>query len=89
MPTHRSTYKDHLVSCHIARLDCGRFGVQVAVVSMVGDKTRTQRFIDLREAYATEGEAQERGVAAGIDWVDTNAHIVDRGFYVDRLLKHR
>jgi hypothetical protein len=89
MTTRRSLYKDYLLSCHVAKLECGGFKSQVAIISMVGDKTRSQRFVDLPEVFATDAEAADKATAAGMEWVDTNEHIIDRGFYVDRLLKRR
>jgi hypothetical protein len=87
MNTHRTLYQDHMLSCHVAASEGGAFRVQVAIVSLNGDKTRSQRFIDLPDHFDDKVSAIDRAIAAGMEWVDTNAYIIDRGFYVNRLVK--
>lgn len=70
--TARTFYREHLLSCQAFRLDNGRFQPRVVITSMAGDKTRSQRFLDLDESTATESEAVDRARRAGMDWVDVN-----------------
>jgi hypothetical protein len=34
------------------------------------ERTMSQRFLDLKEEFATEDEAAESGRKAGVEWVD-------------------
>lgn len=70
--TARTFYREYLLSCQPFRLDNGRFQPRVVITSMAGDKTRSQRFLDLDESSATEAEAVDRARRAGMDWVDVN-----------------
>jgi len=66
---HRSFYKEHLLSCYPQPLDNGRFQARVAITSLGGGRTRSQRFLDL-EDFASFEAAIARGFQAGMDWVD-------------------
>ena len=68
----RSIYRDHLLSCQPMRLDTGGYQPRVVITSMAGDKTRSQRFLDLDETFGTEDAAVDRARRAGMDWVDVN-----------------
>ena len=68
----RTFYRDHLLSCQPHRLDNGEFQPRVVITSMAGDKTRSQRFLDLDEAFADEAAAVDRARRAGMDWIDAN-----------------
>jgi hypothetical protein len=50
----------------------GRFVTTVAVTYLGSERTRSQRFLDLKEEFATEAEAVESGHKAGVEWVDTH-----------------
>ena len=67
----RSFYRNHLLSCQPMRHDDGRFQAHVVVTSLGGDKTRSQRFIDL-ELFGSEAQAVERARQAGMDWLDVH-----------------
>ena len=69
--TTRSFYRDNLLSCQPMRLADGRYQARVGITSLGGDKTRSQRFLDL-EILATEAAASERARQAGMDWIDVN-----------------
>ena len=71
----RIFYRDYLLSCQPLRLDSGGFQPRVVVTSMAGDKTRSQRFVDLDESVATEDAAIERARRAGMEWVDVNDRV--------------
>ena len=58
--------------CTPKRTPEGLFTATVAVTYVGGERTRSQRFLDLSEKFATEEEALERGRKAGVDWVDKN-----------------
>jgi hypothetical protein len=89
MTVYRSIYKDHVLSCTTTPLDDGRFGCHVAVIYMKGDKTTSQRFVDVRETFADEAEAKEKALAAGTDWIDAEANVNRAGLYPTHALKRR
>ena len=70
--TQRSFYRDFLLSCQPLRQDGGRYQARVAITSLGGDKTRSQRFVDFDETFASETEAIAFARQSGMDWVDAN-----------------
>jgi hypothetical protein len=71
----RSIYREHILSCRPMKLDDGKFQARVAITSAIGDKTMSQRFLDL-EVFTLEVDAIERARTAGMDFVD--AHMKSR-----------
>lgn len=71
--TTRSFYRDYLLTCQSLRQPDGRFQARVVITSMAGDRTRSQRFLDL-ELFATEAAAFEHARQSGMDWIDANHH---------------
>jgi hypothetical protein len=69
MDPHRHLYKDYLLSCAPLLLDDGLYQARVAITYLGGQRTRSQRFLDL-DTFATECEAVAAAHAAGIEWVD-------------------
>ena len=49
----------------------GRFLARVAVTYVGNERTRSQRFLDLKDEFSTEAEAVECARLAGISWVET------------------
>jgi hypothetical protein len=66
---HRFLHKDFVLSCAPTPIEGGRFQAHVAITYLGGERTRSQRFIDLAE-FDTEAEAVEHARQAGIEWVD-------------------
>lgn len=58
------------------RTDNGRYQACVAVTALAGEKTRSQRFLDLEE-FATE--ADEHALAGGQAWVDAQTRLETAG----------
>ena len=50
----------------------GRYRARVAILALDGERTRSQRFIDL-EVFKTRQEAGERVVTVARAWIDENA----------------
>jgi hypothetical protein len=50
----------------------GRYRARVAILALDGERTRSQRFIDL-EVFPTRAEAGERVVKVARAWIDANA----------------
>ena len=73
MTTFRQAYKDHVLSCSTTLQTDGKFGAHVAVIYLKGDRTTSQRFLDIPEAFADENEARDRAFALGMEWIDTDA----------------
>jgi hypothetical protein len=67
-----SIYRDYHLSCRPMVLEDGTFQARVAIICLSGDKTRSQRFLDL-EIFASEEVAIERARTVGMDWIDANA----------------
>jgi len=68
----RSFYREHMLSCGSMRFDDGRFQARVAITSLGGQKTCTQRFLDL-ECFDSHEAALDRALQAGQEWVDAIA----------------
>ena len=69
--TVRTVYRDYLLSCQPMRQDDGRYQARVVITSLGGDKTRSQRFLDL-QVFDSEAAAIDHARRSGIDWIDIN-----------------
>ena len=67
----RCLYKGYYLTASSTRTDCGRYQARVAITALGGDKTRSQRFLDL-DHFPTEAEADEHAIAAGRNWIDAH-----------------
>ena len=67
--TTRLFHRGYMVSCQPMATDDGRFEARAVVISMDGDKTRSQTFLDL-EVCATMELALGRARQAGLEWID-------------------
>lgn len=65
----RCIYKGYTVDDVTTPTDDGRFRARVAIMSLDGDRTRSQRFLDL-ETFQTREEAYERTVRVAMAWID-------------------
>jgi hypothetical protein len=68
--TTRVFYRGYLLSCQPSPVE-QRFQARVVITALGGDKTRSQRFLDL-ETFDSEAAAIERAHEAGIQWIDAN-----------------
>ncbi len=68
--TFRSVYEDYVFTDVSTRTDDGRYRARVAIMSLNGSRTRSQRFIDL-EVFATRDEAIERITRVAKAWIDS------------------
>ncbi len=73
---YRYLHKDFVLSCTPKKTVDGRFQVGVAITYLGGERTRSQRFIDMREVFDTEEEAAAHARAVGIEWIEQ--HINER-----------
>ncbi len=71
--TVRSFYRDYLLTCQPAPQPDGRYQARVVITSLAGDRTRSQRFLDL-ELFASEEAAIEHARQSGMEWIDINHH---------------
>lgn len=67
----RSFYRDYLLTCQSAPQPNGRYQARVVITSLAGDRTRSQRFLDL-DMFASAEAAIEHARQAGMEWVDVN-----------------
>ena len=67
----RTVYRNFLLSCHPMPQDDGRYQARVAITSLGGDQTRSQRFLDL-QAFASEEAAIAHARQSGMEWIDVN-----------------
>ena len=51
----------------------GRFQARVVITSLAGDRTRSQRFLDLK-VFDSEDAAVEHARESGMEWIDVNHH---------------
>ena len=66
----RYVYKGYVISDVSTLIDDGRYRARVAIISLDGTRTRSQRFIDL-EIYPTQEAALMRVSAAAKSWIDS------------------
>jgi hypothetical protein len=69
--TVRSFYRDYMLTCQPLSQPDGRFQARVVITSMAGDRTRSQRFLDL-EVFNSEEAAIEHARRSGMEWIDIN-----------------
>ena len=69
--TVRSFYRDYMLTCQPLNQPNGRFQARVVITAMAGDRTRSQRFLDL-EVFASEQAAIEHARQSGMQWIDVN-----------------
>lgn len=67
---HCYMHKGFSLICTPKQTPEGRFVATIAVTYLGTERTRSQRFLDLNEDFATEEEAAESGRKAGVEWVD-------------------
>ena len=68
--TFRSVYQGFVFTDCSTRTDDGRLRARVAIMSLEGTRTRSQRFIDL-EVVPSQAAAIERITAVAKAWIDT------------------
>ena len=66
----RHVYQGYAFTDVSTRTEDGRYRARVAIVSLEGTRTRSQRFIDL-DVYRTQEEALDRLTAAAMSWIDS------------------
>jgi len=71
--TARSFYRDYMLSCQPMCHPDGRYQARVVITSLAGDRTRSQRFLDL-EIFASEEVAIAHARQVGMEWIDVNHH---------------
>lgn len=69
--TVRSFYRDYLLTCQPAPQPDGRFQARVVITSLAGDRTRSQRFLDLELCHSEEA-AIEHARQSAMEWIDVN-----------------
>ena len=65
----RNVYQGFVFTDVSTRTDDGRYRARVAIMSLDGTRTRSQRFIDL-EVFATQAEALDRLTLVAKAWID-------------------
>ncbi len=65
----RNAYQGYVFTDVSTRTEDGRYPARVAIVSLDGSRTRSQRFIDL-DIYPTQEEALDRLTAAAKRWIE-------------------
>ena len=68
----RGIYKGYTFADVSTPTENGRYRARVAILALDGERTRSQRFIDL-EVFHTLEEAGERVVTVARAWIDANA----------------
>ncbi|MEQ1686035.1 MAG: hypothetical protein ABL916_20505 [Burkholderiaceae bacterium] len=71
--TVRSFYRDYMLTCQPMSQPDGRFQARVVITSLAGDRTRSQRFLDL-DLFDSEEAAIEHARQSGMEWIDVNHH---------------
>jgi len=67
---HRYLHKDFVLSCNPKKTADGRFQASLAITYLGGERTRSQRFIDLTDVFDTEEEAAAHARTVGTEWID-------------------
>lgn len=65
----RCIYKGYTVADVTTAMDDGRFQARAAIMSLNGERTRSQRFLDL-ETFRTSEEAHARTMQVAKAWID-------------------
>jgi len=68
----RGIYKGYTFADVSTPTENGLYRARVAILALDGERTRSQRFIDL-EVFRTRQEASERVVTVARAWIDENA----------------
>lgn len=68
----RRIYKGYTFADVSTPTESGRYRARVAILALDGERTRSQRFIDL-EVFKTRQEASDRVVTVAKAWIDENA----------------
>jgi hypothetical protein len=66
-------YRGYHLACISTQTDNGHYRARVAVMALDGERTRSQRFLDM-ETFGNEAEADERAIAGGKEWIDGQLH---------------
>ena len=64
-----SYYKGYHMACISSATDNGGFRARVAVMALDGQRTRSQRFLDM-EVFPDRPQADARALAGGMEWID-------------------
>ncbi len=67
---HRYLHKDFVLSCTPKKTADARFQAAVAITYLGGERTRSQRFIDMADVFDTEEEAAAHARTVGIAWIE-------------------
>ncbi|HSC62281.1 MAG TPA: hypothetical protein VLD35_01500 [Caldimonas sp.] len=67
-----SIYKGYTFADVSTPTENGRYRARVAILALDGERTRSQRFIDL-EIFRTRDEAGQRVATVARAWIDENA----------------
>ena len=67
---YRYLHKDFVLSCTPKKMADGQFQAGVAITYLGGERTRSQRFIDPTDIFATEEDAVANAHTAGIEWIE-------------------
>ncbi len=67
---HRHLHKDFVLSCNPKKTVDGRFQASLAITYLGGERTRSQRFIDMADVFDTEEEAAEHARTVGVEWIE-------------------
>lgn len=65
----RCIYNGYTVADVTTATDDGRFRARAAIMSLDGERTRSQRFLDL-ETFRTQEEAHARTMQVAKAWID-------------------
>ena len=68
----RGIYKGFTFAGLSTQTDNGEYRARVAIMTLDGTRTSSQRFLDL-EIFRTEAEANERAIAAAKGWIDEHS----------------
>jgi hypothetical protein len=68
----RTIYKGYTFTDVSTQMDDGRYRAKVAIMALEGERTRSQRFLDL-EVFGTEAEASERALRVAMAWIDADS----------------
>ena len=69
----RYFYQGYVFTDVSTRIEDGRYRARVAIISLDGTRTRSQRFIDL-EVYPTEEAALDRIIVVAKAWIESETN---------------
>jgi len=67
--TSKCFHRGYYLSAVTTRDGDGGYRARVAVMTLDGDKTRSQRFVDFG-LFASKGQADQHAIEAGKEWID-------------------